>query len=255
MVRTRDFVLFLLAVAFLLLAIMGTSVWQTWRSLPFVAGFLSESDAEVDYAADVPTPEDNRASRLEVLRAKVVERLGAITVAKSESEPEPEPVAPVTVPTTTTPTEVVTVKTCAGYRTFAVEWIPQQIVAENREGARVYFERGVANALSSTTPETIRAVISLRSWPSGSSTCLPTDVIGIAADGSLIRNNELALYTVFGGDSLVGYSLDGFPIYGPSKVATDACGGAIVGGQYRYVLDADRPGLITCFSASPSQIN
>ena len=253
MVRTRDFVLFLLAVAFLLLAIMGTSVWQTWRTLPFVAGFLEDNKAEVDYAADVPTPEDNRSSRLEVLRAKVVERLGADTVA--ESEPEPEPVTPVTVPTTTTPTEVGTVKTCPGYRTLSVAWTPQQIIAETREGARVYFERGVADVLSSTTPETIRAVISLRSWPSGNSTCLPTDVIGIATDGSLIRNNELPLYTVFGGDSLVGYSLDGFPIYGPSKVVTDACGGAIVGGQYRYVLDADRPGLITCFAASPSQIN
>ncbi len=253
MVRTRDFVLFLLAVAFLLLAIMGTSIWQTWWSLPFVAGFLEESGVEVDYAADVPMPEDNRAGRLETLRAKVIARLG--DSQETESEPSPEPTEPTPTPATTTPAAVATVKTCAGYRTLSIAWTPQQIVAENREGARVYFERGIADALSSTTPETIRAVISLRSWPSGSGTCLPTDVIGIATDGSLIRNNELALYTVFGGDSLVGYSLDGLPIYGPSLVATDACGGAIVGGQYRYVLDADRPGLITCFAASPTTIN
>lgn len=255
MVRTRDFVLFLLAVAILLLAIMGTSVWQTWRSLPFVAGFLDESGVEVDYAADVPAPEDNRTNRLETLRAKVVERMGSHTVTESEPEAEPEPTAPTITQATTTPAEVVSVKTCAGYRTLTVPWVPQQIIAENREGARVYFERGLPDPLASTTPENIRAVISLRSWPSGSSTCLPTDVIGVATDGSLIRNNELALYTVFGGDSLVGYSLDGFPIYGPSTVATDACGGTIVGGQYRYVLDADRPGLITCFSASPTSIN
>ncbi|MFN3692647.1 MAG: hypothetical protein ACK4SL_00935 [Candidatus Paceibacteria bacterium] len=253
MVRTRDFVLFLLTVAILLLAIMGTSVWHSWRTLPFMAGFLADSGTEVDYTANVPAPEDNREGRLLTLRAKVIERLGSNTVAKSE--PEPEPAAPVTVPTTTTPVAVATVKTCAGYRTLNIPWTPQQIIAENREGARVYFERGLPDPLASTTPENIRAVISLRSWPAGSSTCIPTDVIGIATDGSLIRNNELALYTVFGGESLVGYSLDGFPIYGPSTVATDACGGAIVGGQYRYILDAERPGLITCFAAAPATIN
>ncbi|MFM2340198.1 MAG: hypothetical protein RLZZ360_834 [Candidatus Parcubacteria bacterium] len=253
MVRTRDFVLFLLSVAVLLLAIMGTELWHKWRSLPLVGSFLEDNTAEVDYAADVPTPEDNRTGRLETLRAKVMARLGDNQV--TESEPEPEPTEPTAPAATTTPTAVATVKTCAGYRTLTLAWTPQQIVAENREGARVYFERGVANALSSTTPETIRTVISLRSWPSGTGTCLPTDIIGIATDGSLIRNNELALYTVFGGDSLVGYSLDGFPIYGPSPVATDACGGAIVGGQYRYVLDVERPGLITCFAASPTTIN
>jgi hypothetical protein len=69
-----------------------------------------------------------------------------------------------------------------------------------------------------------------------------------------MRNNELALYTVFGPDTLVGYSLDGFPIYGPSTVATDSCGGAMVGGVYRYVLSAERPGLLTCFAATPARL-
>lgn len=255
MVRTRDFVLFLLTAVILLLAIAGTELWHSWRSLPLVSSFLEADSGEVDYGADVPVVADDRAGRLETLRAKVVERLGTHTVATREPDPLPTEPTPVPAATTTTPTEVATVKTCAGYRTLSVPWTPQQIIAENREGARVYFERGLPNPLSSTTPENIRAVIPLRSWPSGSVACLPTDVIGIATDGSLIRNNELALYTVFGGESLIGYALDGFPIYGPSKVATDACGGVIVGGQYRYVLDAERPGLITCFAASPSQIN
>lgn len=253
MVRTRDFILFLLVVAFLLLSILGTELWRSWRTLPFMASFLEGSEtAEVAYEASVPAPEDDRGSRLEILRAKVVARLGATTPTESESTP------PVTKPTptaTTTPPKAAAVNTCASYQPLVVAWTPQQITAENREGAQVYFERGVPDPLSSTTPEIIRAVISLRSWPAGSPVCLPTDVIGIAVDGSLIRNDELALYTVFGENSLVGYSLDGFPIYGPSSVATDVCGGVVVGGQYRYVLDSERPGLISCFAASPSSLN
>lgn len=253
MVRTRDFVLFLLMVAVLLLAIGGTELWQSWRSLPLMSGIFGEERTEIDYTAVVPATADDRASRLETLRAKVIARLG-----ETEPEPDPEPVVDTTTSTNPTPTTtpvVATVKTCPGYRTLSAPWTPQTIIAENREGARVYYERGLPDALSSTTPETIRAVISLRSWPAGSPSCLPTDVIGIATDGSLIRNNELALYTVFGGESLIGYSLDGFPIYGPSQVTTDTCGGAVVGGQYRYVLDAERPGLITCFAATPAVIN
>ncbi len=255
MVRTRDFILFLLCVAILLLAIIGTQVWHSWRSLPLLSMFANDTGTETDYTAEVPATEENRAGRLEELRAKVLARLGD-DAREPASEPEPVPATttPTTVPATTTPT-VVAVQQCSSYRTLAVPWTPQTIVAENREGARVYFERGLPNPLSSSTPEVIRAVVSLRSWPATSPTCLPTDVIGIATDGSLMRNNELALYTVFGGDSLIGYSLDGFPIYGPSNIATDSCGGATVGGSYRYILDPNRAGLITCFAASPTTIN
>ena len=92
----------------------------------------------------------------------------------------------------------------------------------------------------------------LRTWPSGTTSCLPSDVIGIALDGSLIRNNEAALYTVFGGETLIGYALDGFPIYGMTPLlATDRCGGVQIDGNYRYVLQPDRPGLITCFAGAP----
>ena len=56
----------------------------------------------------------------------------------------------------------------------------------------------------------------VRNIPSGGTTCISTDVIGIATDGSLIRNNEAGVYGIFGANTLVGWALDGFPIYGSS---------------------------------------
>ncbi len=254
MVRTRDFLLFLLTAAVLLLAIVGTEVWHAWRSLPLVQVLVGESDSSLEYTAEVPAMADPRPARLEELRAKVVSRLGNESVAVAPEVVDTPATSSPSVPAATS-TTVATIKQCPSYRTLTVPWTPQSIIQENREGVRVYYERGLPDSLSSTTPELLRAVVPLRSWPLPNPTCLPTDVIGIAMDGSLIRNDELALYTVFGADTLIGYSLDGFPIYGASTINTDACGGAMVGGTYRYVLDAKRKGLITCFAGAPAVIN
>lgn len=260
MVRTRDFVLLLLCVAFLLMAIVGTEVWRSWRTIPLLSSWWGGEVTEMDYTGEVPTVPNERESRLEELRGKVAERL-----ARSRTQAEQPIVAEPLVTTTTTTTPAATstattspqklaVNTCVGYQTLIVPWNPQTVVQENREGVRMYYERGLLDPLSSSTPEIVRAIVPLRSWPLPSATCLPTDVVGIAMDGSLIRNNELALYTVFGADTLIGYSLDGFPMYGVSTLSTDACGGAMVGGTYRYTLDPKRPGIITCFAGAPARI-
>jgi hypothetical protein len=79
-------------------------------------------------------------------------------------------------------------------------------------------------------------------------------VIGITIGGSLIRNNEVGVYGVFGGDTLVGYALDGFPIYGTSGQKTDICGGGMIGGQYRYMISSSRGTIINCFAGTPVAI-
>ena len=79
--------------------------------------------------------------------------------------------------------------------------------------------------------------------------CLSSDIVGIALDGSLIRNGEHTLYSIFGAETLVGYALDGFPIYGAiGAPVTDNCGGTAMAGEYRYYLSSERTGVIGCFS-------
>ena len=106
-----------------------------------------------------------------------------------------------------------------------------------------------------TTETEVVIQLPLRSVPLGTASCLPTDVVGIAKDGSLIRNSEVTLYAVFGADTLIGYALDGFPIYGArSGVALDECGGTGAIGQYRYYLEAERGYILNCFASEPISI-
>jgi hypothetical protein len=83
------------------------------------------------------------------------------------------------------------------------------------------------------------------------------------ADCTLV--NAVPEVTGIGGDTLVGYALDGFPIYNPlpgSKddidAALDACNGLTVDGQYRYYartqdqVGSGRNYLLGCFSGVPT---
>ena len=94
----------------------------------------------------------------------------------------------------------------------------------------------------------------INSVQSNTKTCLKTDIVGIALDGSLMRNGEDKIYKIFGGETLLGYALDGFPIYGLNTEETDSCGGTSVLGAYRYYLSDKRAGLIGCFSGSPIEL-
>ena len=91
----------------------------------------------------------------------------------------------------------------------------------------------------------------VRSAPLSDTRCLKQDVVGIATDGSLIRNTEVGLYGIFGPDTLIGYALDGFPIYGSGRNNTDMCGGYMSPTGYRYQLSADQETMIYCFSGIP----
>ncbi len=255
MIRTRNFVLLLLSFVMLALAVGITSVSSLSTSISSLGSYVTDSiGIEREYTAEVPSEPDTRGERIATLRAKIAERLDAKTpevVAEVPAEPTPtEESATTSIPA------VATVELCSWHSPSAVIWVPSLIQQENREGMRVYYEAGPETIDPNTgipvPSEVVRARIPLRTGPSGATSCLPSDVIGIALDGSLIRNNEAALYTVFGGDTLIGYALDGFPIYGVTPgVTPDRCGGVMVDGTYRYVLQSDRLGLITCFSGSP----
>ncbi|MEZ4195225.1 MAG: hypothetical protein R3B53_02395 [Candidatus Paceibacterota bacterium] len=80
-------------------------------------------------------------------------------------------------------------------------------------------------------------------------------MVGIAKDGSAIRNQDVALYSIFGQETLVGYALDGFQIFGQNNsVPLDECGGAMVNNEYRYYLSKERQTVLNCYSGVPIKI-
>ena len=263
MFRTRDLLLFLACAGFLLVAIGITSV-SHWLGAETNYDILAEVAPEgPDLAAADAAPLD-RAARILELQQKLAAR-GNVISAAPEITPVPEVVDVETESESEASTVVAgAVMQCAQYRTAALAWPLGGVTTEEREGRRLYITAetasvpvtvGTSTTMQADVVERIWLHLPIRTSAYPTSTCLPYDVVGVAQDGSLIRNNEQGIYSVFGADTLIGYALDGLPIYGlNSTVATDACGGVVVNGQYRYYLSSERDGVLGCFAAAPVQL-
>jgi len=255
--RTKDFLLFLITVAFLLVGITATvqsdiAKRSATSSLPALVVFSEEMTYEAVLPEAVAI---DRPSRLASLRNKIA-ALVLDTPIEAEVTVLPEEIVKeeVVVPGA--------ILHCPRYTTIAPAWVATGLRFEVVEGARlVYREVAALPVVSENASGTSQAALAsnheivlqlpLRSAPLLTKTCIATDVVGIALDGSLIRNNEHTLYQVFGADSLIGYALDGFPIYGVRSQPTDVCGGSSVSGEYRYYLSTEREGVLGCFGGEP----
>jgi hypothetical protein len=145
---------------------------------------------------------------------------------------------------------------CAAYAPAGALWDPRGVRIEEAEGARIVYRDAPAQASSTDMMNTrdVLLQLPLRSFSQGMQHCIPSDVIGITEGGSLIRNTDVGTYRVFGASMLIGYALDGYPIYGTTAAKTDVCGGVTEGGQYRYHLSGDRKTIINCFAGSPATL-
>lgn len=252
MIRTRDFFLFLIATA-LAVTLTGFQVFSVYFG-ELVPNHLTLAETTPDsYAVVSPEdPEVARQSRLTAMREKLSslrdnDNAAAAVVAMAE---ENNLEAEGTGGEEESPTEAnvsTAVSSCLSGN-FAGNWNAQTIEIVDTGTERVVVEKTAEGS------EITRAI--LPKFPrAGGDTCISSDVIGIALDGSLIRNNEHGVYGVFGEGTLIGYALDGYPIYGQtSSLATDSCGAVSIDGAYRYYLSLERPGVIGCFRGTPVSI-
>ncbi|MEZ4104409.1 MAG: hypothetical protein R3B60_03930 [Candidatus Paceibacterota bacterium] len=257
MVRTRDFLLFLLTVGFLVLAITitvedgGTKVFSEEKT-------FNKTD-EVIYEAVLPEKEpDKRSERLKDLTKKIAKldlnsNLASVIASDIENDVED-----VNDKDEALDNDLIggqaSIDTCVGYSDMFVSWSPYNLKFEVVEGARIIYKEVENSDVDSVMVGGKNIVLQLpvRTMPLASKKCLANDIVGIALDGSLIRNDEQGVYGIFGKETLVGYALDGFPIYGLNdSVETDRCGGVVEAGQYRYYLSSDREGMIGCYSGLP----
>lgn len=255
MPRTRDFILIFTAITFLVSAI-GVTVFMQESRVDLTVETnqaLQQQLAAVgveDYSARISTREElTRSQRVEQMREKIAQsaELRAPDPV-SEEVPEDEPLA------TTTPAEELAVAAeldqCPSFVQYLGFWDARGLSVVDTEGATLVIRQTQSLTGSSTQAVTVLQ-LPKRLAPAPGQSCINSDVIGIANDGSLIRNDELALYSVFSSDTRIGYALDGFPIYGTGSQIVDECGGRIQNGQYRYELQPDREVVINCFSAAP----
>ncbi len=255
MLRTRDYALMLSAIVFLIVGIITTVVAK--GGLGFLPGqeaavFVSTPEAE-QYEAVVPETETlSRDDRIAALRKKIA-ALGNLGGSATEEVVTESP-----VPEATETAEGPVVENrCSNYSAAGVAWNSAGVRLEEVEGARLVY-REVKPAMSASTSASSSlparqtlAQLPVRSIPSASQSCISNIVIGISKNGSLIRNSDVAGYGSFGGETLVGYALDGFPIYGAADKKTDICGGLMEDGQYRYQISNNRDTIITCYAGNP----
>ena len=260
MIRTRDFLLFVVSVAFLLFAIGTTIVWEDGDAAPAPADLFWESaaaPAAAGVAIDTAEPTLDRAERLAAMRAAVADYDLTQLIPQDAVSGTDEPSAGAATGSDaieSTP-EGRGPERCPDYTTFTRPWPASAVSVEVMEGARLVVVATPAALQASGTPtETVLAQLPVRQFSTTRPSCLPSDVVGIAQDGSLIKNDEINIYRIFSEATVIGYALDGFPIYGMSDRRVDRCGGAVVDGQYGYYLSAERSTILSCFSAPPVSI-
>ena len=251
MLRTRDFLIFLLTVTFLLVGILSTVDSNSkggWYSFDFL-------DNNNHYEAFLPEKEKiNHEERMNTMREKVAKvdidkNLASVIIATEDNDEE----------SYESPNEMEVmngeIKKCVDYSNVEPNWSPAGLRFEVVEGARIIYREDPLLLSSASNTLSAREIVSqlpLSSVAFGASRCLPYSAIGVALDGSLINNEDYTVYKIFGDETLIGYALDGFPIYGLNmSIETDSCGGVLEGGQYRYYLSDKREGMIGCFSGEP----
>jgi hypothetical protein len=248
MLRTRDFILFIVVVAFLLLGISSSLLRGGLDSTVAVVDFVIPSQqAAVVTTTDTELTPD-RAGIIARLKAKIAD-----SELLSSAQPSVTPAEDTAATTTDEPTSegiVTTLQRCGGASdglATAALWPTSVVTIAVGEGARV---------VTTETEFGLQSLLQLPLAPQASGPhCLDSEVIGVTVHGSLIFNTDAIVYDTTSEATLIGYARDGFPIYGRSSTPTDSCGGYAHPSGYRYVLGDERPFMIGCFTGLPTQFN
>lgn len=259
MLRTRDYFLLLVVIVFLLVAIGTTTITHNWAA-------VENNNTEVTFVSDTPTEfsavvagdmKTERTERLFALR----EKIQSDTNLSLYEQPEPEEQPVEEVLTSEDALNLTQEIQCSGYTNTTPVWSPTGLKVEEIEGLRLVYREnappaqlGSSSTIAIAPSKDILLKLPVRSISQGARNCLPSVVIGITLRGSLIKNTDATLYAPFSEETILGYALDGYPIYGTSAAPTDACGGRNVSGQYRYQLSSERETILNCYSGTPVKI-
>jgi hypothetical protein len=244
MIRTRDFVLYGVIAAFLFVA-LGSAIIPSPTANRIATSDTRFSTTELGELGAETTDElaISREARLAEMREKIAAG-GELIIFEGEPDAvtdEPESGG-----------ELVGVLRCPQYVQFGRVWDIAAHTFSVQEGARILTVS--TNQLVGTTTvareETV-AILPIAPIVSPTPNCLQTDVIGFTQAGGLIRNTDFAAYSALSESVLIGYALDGFPIFGPTSETRDQCGGVVTAGLYRYHAATNGEGLLNCFTATP----
>jgi len=261
MLQTKDFFLFILTLLFLLLAIAVTL--QPSRSSGLLADAVSFSDPSESYVAVNADPGIDRNSIVDRLRSQISD---SDLIWRQPEIPDSGSLTDSVAAVVSTSTDADI--TCVDYTDdilAAVTWPQDALVREQGGLIEVYVNEsvvgtttqvvGTTTTIVATTTVVTEVVWSkLKQLQAGESQCAASTYIGVAVDGTLLRNDAVAAYATTPTDTLIGYARDGVPIYGVYTGEVDACNGYQHPSGYRYVLTPFSTEFIGCFSNPPQPL-
>ena len=262
MIRTRDFVLFVVTLLFLGVGIVATLVggseYRPDKSVQLTEGVAVSGASTESEGID-------RQSVIDRLRDKI--RNSDLVIASDPSVTEDA--AAVSDAAETNLDSVQALKRCAApddALSMVPHWPLNQVEFETRSGKRTVFTEQVVvttvAATASGTPatestETMQApLLTMPLYPSklAEAVCVPSEVIGVSDRGVLMFNGDMRAYRSVPADTRIGYARDGYPIYGVYEGEVDACGGYDHPTGYRYTVSATREYVVGCYVATPQKI-
>ena len=255
MIRTRDFLLFVLTLIFLSVAIVTTVTKDSQKtSHDTNVAFL---DSERTLEARSEDSVIDRQSNIDRLRTKLQNSTELIEVS-----PSVESVSEDVDTSTSSSIAALSVKRCAysdDFITKVPSWPFSKVQMKNEDGKRVFYTtvtqeviRHTSSTATSTVTKKVTTAQNLLELPlfpvkQQQEQCLPSEVIGVTQNGLLIFNSSVATYVGVGADTLIGYARDGFPIYGVYNGEVDRCGGYDGPTGYRYTISTERDYIIGCY--------
>ncbi|MEZ4200789.1 MAG: hypothetical protein R3B69_04415 [Candidatus Paceibacterota bacterium] len=252
MIRTRDFFLYALILLFLCIGVGTTLIAQSKNTIeiPTVTHFLLGRENVAVVSGESANDRETTIARL---REKLAQESGysisRVPVFTSVDEPEPEP-----------ETSSYEVQRClhTDDSTLLVKW-PPLVTFSVLEGARVYSYQKIDEKTVGTTTIQATSTVTLTALPlqplTAVSPACVREVVGLTPAGQPLVNSSAGSYQHLGKDALIGYALDGFPIYAVAPAeGLDTCGGTTENGTYRYQLRAGEGELIRCFTGIPQSV-
>ena len=114
-------------------------------------------------------------------------------------------------------------------------------------------ETTVGSSTVATTSTTLMLSLPLVPPRTLANNCIDSAIVGVTDSGQLITNTDAWRFRGVPSSTLIGYARDGHPIYTTTadEAELDECGGIDTGVGYQYHLRQDELFILACFAALP----
>ncbi len=250
MIRTRDFLLFVVSFIFIVVGIGTTLFWQQNQEGVGEIKPVEFSNAEVITEGVLNKSNEEKQSIIAYFKQKILAGEGDVPAGEptfTSVDDISEELPPPDVDTSLEEEESNCVSSI-NYDAVFRSW-PQVVTMVATDKRSV-----VVPETSTSSDVTFRHILDMPISPNklANSVCATGAVIGVTPEGRPLYNYQASEFQNAPAGTLVGYALDGFPIYGPNDyLEYDTCGGTSVGSYYQYRVRSGDSNILHCYYGTP----